>query len=93
VRDQQRAAEGSEALQVVVAGFGGVLTGKRKRTGVEGGVIDGDADAAVVERTSALAVIAESGRLGEGRGGSVVDAAVDEQAFGRALIGLGGIVG
>ncbi len=90
--DEQRAAERREALHVIKVRLGGVFTGEGKRTGVERRSVEGDAEAAGVERASAFAVVSEGRRLREGGGRSVVDAATDEQPVCGALIGFGGII-
>ena len=53
-------------------------------SGVEDGVIDREADVAVVEGASTTAVVAEGLGLREGGSGAVVDAAVDEESIGGA---------
>src|SRR5262249_45993802 len=80
-----RSADRCHPSNVVVRGFGRILAGQRKRARIERGVVDGDAEVAVVEATSKLTVVAERRRESERRAGAVVVAAVDQKPFVRAL--------
>ena len=61
----------------------------RKRAGIQIRIVQGEANAAVVEPAATGAEVAECGGLAEGRIGGVVHAAIDEEAVVRFLAGLG----
>ena len=82
---------------MIVAGLGGVLACEREGAGIECGVVEDEAEVAVVERLGSIAVVAECGGESEGGAGAVVGGAVDEEAVGGALgevvgsgVGVGG---
>ena len=73
MRNLQRAAQGRDARHAVIRGLGRVLAGQGKLLRVQRGVVEGDADSAVVQPFPAIAVIAERGQLRERRSGAVVE--------------------
>ena len=85
VRNFQRAAEVSGPGEMVITGLGSILACYRKSARVPDGIIHEKAQAAVVERSRSVAVVAEGREQGEGRTGSVIHAAVDQQAIFGAL--------
>src|SRR6185437_3853178 len=85
MRDANRAAEIRDALNVVVAGLGRVLAGVGIAARIERGVIEDEAESAVIEAGETAAIIAERCRLRKGGTRTVVDGAVDEQTIGRFL--------
>jgi hypothetical protein len=85
MRDFEHASESCHALDVAVGGLGRVLSGERKRAGIERGVVEDKSQAAVVEAGYAAAVVAEGGVLSERGTASVELAAVDEESICRSL--------
>src|ERR1017187_7950616 len=79
------------ALNAAVGRLGNVLSGDRKRAGVENGVVDDRGQTAVIERPAGAAIVAERRRLRKGRCRAIVHAAVDQDTF-RGVV-LGGVVG
>src|SRR6185295_19404139 len=83
-RNSDRSAECPEELRIVVRRLLGLLARERKRPRIPRRIAQEHADAAVVERTPAAAVVAKRGELSKGRRGAVVEAAVDQETVRRA---------
>src|SRR5208282_548680 len=86
MRNFQRAAQHRHSRDAIISGLGCVLATQGKRPRIQGGIVEDEADAAVIKPSPAVAVIAEGESLRE-RGCSAVElAAVDEEAVSSAVV-------
>src|SRR5882724_1088512 len=85
MRDLQRPAECRNAGHPVVGSLGRVLTSERKWPGIKSRIVERQADPAVIQSSTAKAIVAERRGLPEHGSRSVVRAAVDQKTIGGAL--------
>ena len=86
MRNSHGAAERGYSGEMVVSRPGSVLTRQRKRTRVQRGIVHVDAEAAVVQRSRPVAVVAERREQRKGRTCAVIHAAVDQEAIVSAFV-------
>ena len=67
MRNFQRAAQRRHARDAVIGRLGGVLATQGKRPGIQGGIVEDEADSAVIQPSPAVAIVAEGERLREGK--------------------------
>ena len=88
MRNSERASQRGHSGDPVVTGLRCVLPAQGKGPGIQGGIVENDADAPGVESFGPVAISPKRLKLRERRGRSVVYASVDEEAIGGLLIEL-----
>ena len=83
MRDPDRPAEARQSPQMVVTRLRRILSGDGVVARVPECIVEGQAEAAVIQGASPATVVAERGRLRERSGRAVIDAAVDQKTIVR----------